>query len=218
MATAKGVKPLYTDDAPDTAGAALAVFFTHPSTIILTLLVITFSALRIAAGDFSAWELLGPVIIVAQWPFMEWQIHVRILHYKPIKLFGRKWDFKLPRTHRDHHKEPWDVAQIFIPLHVYPMVAPLLLLPYLFVPAHIMHGIYAFYFVMALHYEWCHYLAHIKWCPPTAYYRRRVQEHRWHHFHNENKWWGVSMGLGDRVFKTNPTPKDAGRTGTAYDL
>lgn len=216
--TNKGIKPLFTHDAPDSAGAAFGVFFSHPSALILSLLVVTFSALRVSAGNFSPWELISPLVIVGLWPFLEWIIHVHILHYKPVRLFGRKWDFKLPQTHRDHHKEPWDVPQIFIPLHVFPLVSPLLLLPYLVFPPAIVHGVLAFFFLMALHYEWCHYLAHIKWCPPGSYYRRRVQEHRWHHFHNENQWWGVSMGLGDRVFRTNPDPKSAGRTGTAYDI
>lgn len=218
----KGVKPLVSHDAPDSAGAAFATFFSHPSAMILTGLIILFAGLRISAGQFSAWELLVPVVIVGFWPFLEWMIHVHILHYQPVTLFGRKWDFKLPQTHRDHHKEPWDVPQIFIPLHVYPLVLPLLLLPYLIVPAAIVHSVLAFFLLMALHYEWCHYLAHIKWCPSSKlvgqYYDRRVREHRWHHFHNENQWWGVSMGLGDRVFKTNPDPKSAGRTGTAYNI
>ncbi len=214
----KGVKPLFTHDAPDKAGTAFAVFFSHPSSLILLALVVTFSALRVTTGNFSPWEFLGPAIIIAYWPFQEWLIHVYILHYKPVRAFGRKWDFKLPQTHRDHHEEPWDVAQIFIPLHVYPLVLPVLILPYLLFPAHIVHGVFAFFFLMALNYEWSHYLAHIKWVPPLEYYRRRVREHRWHHFHNEGQWWGVSMGLADRVFNTNPDPKEAGRSSTTKNL
>lgn len=214
-ASQKGVKPLFTHDAPDTARTALAVFFSHPSPLILVALVAIFTTLRLTAGGFQWWELAIPAAIIGFWPFMEWGIHVYILHYKPAHLFGRTWDFKLPQTHRDHHVEPWDVPQIFIPLHVFPLtVPPSLLLAYVLFPAPYVHGFFAFFFLMALNYEWCHYLAHIKWSPPSRYYRRRVQEHRWHHFHNENQWWGVSMGLADRVYGTNPDPKDAGRSGT----
>ncbi|HUJ02485.1 MAG TPA: hypothetical protein VLW75_02530, partial [Rhizomicrobium sp.] len=59
---------------------------------------------------------------------------------------------------------------------------------------------------------------HIPWCPGLAYYRARVREHRWHHFRNENFWWGVSMGLGDRIFRTAPSVKDAGASGTTATL
>ncbi|MGB0920965.1 MAG: sterol desaturase family protein [Alphaproteobacteria bacterium] len=214
----KGTKPLFRVDAPDSATSAFAVFFSHPSSIILTALVIVFSTLRLLAGDFAAWELLGPIAIIGLWPFLEWAIHVFILHYKPFSIAGRKIDFKLPQTHRDHHKEPWDVPQIFIPLHVYPLTLPLLLVNYLVFPAPILHGVFAFFFLMALNYEWSHYLAHIKWVPPLEYYRRRVREHRWHHFHNENQWWGVSMGLADRIFSTNPDPAEAGRSSTVKDI
>ena len=63
-----------------------------------------------------------------------------------------------------------------------------------------------------------HYLAHIPWCPDNSYYQRRVREHRWHHFRNENYWWGVSMGLGDRVLGTAPAVEEVGRSGTTSTL
>jgi hypothetical protein len=45
-----------------------------------------------------------------------------------------------------------------------------------------------------------------------------VREHRWHHFRNENYWWGVSMGMGDRLFRTAPAVEETGRSGTAATL
>jgi hypothetical protein len=67
-----------------------------------------------------------------------------------------------------------------------------------------------------------HFLAHIPWCPSGpllgAYYQRRVREHRYHHFRNENFWWGVSMGLGDRVLGTAPKVEEVGRSGTTSTL
>jgi hypothetical protein len=45
-----------------------------------------------------------------------------------------------------------------------------------------------------------------------------VREHRYHHFRNENFWWGVSMGLGDRVLGTAPPVEDVGRSGTTSTL
>ena len=44
------------------------------------------------------------------------------------------------------------------------------------------------------------------------------REHRYHHFRNENFWWGVSMGLGDRLLGTAPAVEDVGRSGTTATL
>jgi hypothetical protein len=51
-----------------------------------------------------------------------------------------------------------------------------------------------------------------------AYYQRRVREHRYHHFRNENYWWGVSMGLGDRLLGTAPQVTETPRSGTTSTL
>lgn len=58
------------------------------------------------------------------------------------------------------------------------------------------------FLLLSLHYGSSHYLAHIQWCPPTGHYRRRVREHRLHHFRNHHLWWGVSMGAADRWLGT----------------
>lgn len=209
-----------TADSPATATRALAVFFSTPSPLILVSLTVFFAGLRIYQGNWSWLDALAPLAIIAFWPMLEWLIHVCMLHYKPITLFGKKIDFLLPQTHRDHHEEPWNLKRVFIPLHVFPLVAPALIIAvYLILPtAELASGALAVYFLLALNYEFCHYLAHIRWSPPSEYYRRRVRLHRYHHFKNENKWWGVSMGLADVLLGTAPDPQATERTGTANNL
>lgn len=207
-------------DSPATVGSALKVFFTHSSPLILVTTVAVFSALRIHAGNWSWQDAIAPAILLLFWPVMEWLIHVYMLHYKPKTLFGRKIDFLLPQTHRDHHKAPWDIKRVFVPLHVFPMVGPLLIGgAILIAPSlELAYSALAFYFLLALNYEFCHYLAHIRWCPPSSYYRRRVRLHRLHHFRNENLWWGVSMGMGDVLFGTAPRVADSESSGSADNL
>ncbi len=207
-------------DSPATAGRALAVFFTTPSPMILVALTSVFAGLRLYQGNFTWADAIAPAIIFAFWPMLEWLIHVYMLHYKPVTIFGRKLDFLLPQTHRDHHAEPWDLKQVFIPLHIFPLVAPLLIIGcYLIMPTtELAHGALAVYFLLALNYEFCHYLAHIRWSPPSEYYRRRVRLHRFHHFKNENKWWGVSMGLADVLLGTAPNPESTERSSTTGNL
>jgi len=47
-----------------------------------------------------------------------------------------------------------------------------------------------------------------------------AREHRYHPIHsrNENFWWGVSMGSGDRLFGTAPPAENTGRSGTTSTL
>lgn len=190
---------------PRTAKAAFREFFKHPTSLILLLATLIFGALRSQLGSFDWRDAAAAAAVLLFWPILEWLIHVFLLHNKPRTILGRQIDFLLPQTHRWHHADPWNLKWVFIPLHVLPIVAPLLIAgAYLLLPVTTASSYLAVYFLLALHYEWVHYLAHINWCPPHSYYRRRVQEHRWHHFKNENKWWGVSMGSGDRLFGTAP--------------
>lgn len=196
-------------NSPSTATAALKTFFSNTSSIVLSVLIAVFVTGKIVVGSWQAADLLAAVIILAGWPFLEWFIHVVLLHNKPRSFFGRQVDFLLPQTHRWHHADPWNLEHVFIPLHIYPLVAPAgILLTFLALPSGLAFTVLAVYFVLALHYEWVHYLSHISWCPPSKYYQRRVLEHRLHHFKSEQHWWGVSMGMGDRILGTAPPPSD----------
>lgn len=210
---------------PRDASSAIKVFIRHPSTQLIALAFLAAIIARIWLGHFSWIDAAVAIGIWAYFPVNEWLIHVFILHFKPVTMFGRTFDFYLPKTHRRHHAEPWNIDWIFIPRHVHVLTFPLFALiafaAYhwggLTVGAPVLSGIVVYLF-FGLHYEWVHYLAHIPWCPNISYYKRRVREHRWHHFRNENYWWGVSMGLGDRIFGTAPLVEDIGRSGTTATL
>lgn len=204
---------------PRDAGSALRTFASITSPRLLMILLSLAFALRLYVGQWSIWDAVVVLALLAYWPINEWLIHVVLLHFKPRRIFGRRVDFLLPQTHRQHHADPWNLDRVFIPLHIYvgaiPVYAalawwglstPLVLT---FATAHLF---------FALHYEWAHYLAHIPWCPDIAYYQNRVREHRLHHFRNENYWWGVSMGAADRWFGTAPKAEAVDRSGTHTTL
>lgn len=212
------------DTLPRTAGAALRLFAAHPSPQLIALYVAVLAGWRIALGRFGLGDALLAGAIVAYFPFNEWLIHVFMLHFKPRKVFGRRVDFYLPKTHRRHHADPWNQKWVFIPRHIHFWTIPqVALIVWLLWPWKelALTGVTT-YLLLGLHYEWVHFLAHIPWCPQRgaigAYYQRRVREHRYHHFRNENFWWGVSMGLGDRVLGTAPKVEDVGRSGTTSTL
>lgn len=205
---------------PRDGASAFRLFASQASPQIIALAVLAAGVTRIWIGGFS-WIDAGVAIAVwAYFPVNEWLIHVVMLHYKPRQLFGRTIDFYLPVTHRRHHAEPWNLEWVFIPRHIHAMVFPLIALIVFFSGTWrgpVLTGM-TVYVLLGLHYEWAHYLAHIPWCPENTYYKRRVREHRWHHFRNENFWWGVSMGTGDRLFRTAPAVEETDRSGTAATL
>jgi hypothetical protein len=208
------------DTLPRDARTALRVFTAHPSPQLIALFAAVLAVWRGWLGHFTWVDAAVALAIVAYFPFNEWLIHVFMLHYKPKKLFGRTVDFYLPVTHRRHHADPWNLKWVFIPRHVHfwtvPEIALILWLAWPVKEA-AMTGI-TVYLILGLHYEWVHFLAHIPWCPDSSYYQRRVREHHYHHFRNENYWWGVSMGLGDRVLRTAPPVEEVGRSGTTSTL
>lgn len=208
------------DHLPRDATTALQVFWSHPSTLLIAAFVVLCGGARFALGGFSWIDAAIALAILAYFPVNEWLIHVVMLHWKPRRLLGRTIDFYLPKTHRRHHADPWNLKWVFIPRHVHALVIPTigLLLLVLWPWKHWVLTAVTVYLVLGLHYEWVHFLAHIPWCPQRGvwarYYQRRVREHRYHHFRNENYWWGVSMGLGDRLFGTAPPVESTVRSGT----
>ncbi len=212
------------DHLPRDARAALAMFWAHPSSQLIAGFVLLFGSWRLYLGSFGLVDGLIALALLAYFPINEWLIHVVMLHWKPRRIFGVTLDFHLPRTHRRHHADPWNPEWVFIPRHVHAWTLPIaLLLVGLLWPWKdwVLTGLTT-YLLLGLHYEWVHFLAHIPWCPRRgvlgAYYQRRVREHRYHHFRNENYWWGVSMGLGDRLFGTAPRVDEVQRSGTTHTV
>jgi len=56
-----------------------------------------------------------PLLLAIQ-PFAEWLIHVYILHFKPRRIAGRVVDLAIARAHRAHHRDPWVLEHVFIPI------------------------------------------------------------------------------------------------------
>ncbi len=205
---------------PTTFGETLRGMFSHASSIILTVLSLGLISTRIAMGNWTPADLIGPLLILAFWPFQEWIIHKHLLHFKPRKIFGKMRDFPLANKHRAHHKTPNDLSNITISWKVYPVVIPVLfaLNFWLYPRPELAVGALATFFTLALNYEWSHYLGHVNWRPASAYYRRRQRLHRLHHFRHEQMWWGVSMGLGDVVLGTAPNPNEVDRSPTINNV
>ncbi|MFP5351009.1 MAG: sterol desaturase family protein [Actinomycetota bacterium] len=184
---------------------------TNPRVIAVSLLLAV--ALRIPLGGWGWGDLAVVAGFIALQPFIEWMIHVFILHWKPKELFGRKVDPLVSRKHRAHHKDPRKTEWIFIPFPVLVQVIPASVLLYLLIMPTLQLAATTMVtgFSILLVYEWTHYLIHSRYKPRSRLYRYIWRAHRLHHFKNEKYWFGVTMHAGDHVLGTFPE-KDAVET------
>jgi hypothetical protein len=205
---------------PRTLGEALPVFLRFGSPRLLLALLAGSLAVRLALGGFTAWDVIPVAALVLVWPLEEWLIHVFVLHAKPLRVLGRTFDPELPRKHRAHHRDPWRLDLIFIPMGSFLYSLPLLaLLWYAVTPSAALAwtGITA-HLALALHYEWVHFLVHTRVVPRTRLYGRLWKNHRRHHFKNEHYWFGVTMLSGDRLLGTGPAHEAVPTSPTARTL
>lgn len=189
-----------------TLGQAARAFFTFHSPRSFAVLWPLLVSARIALGGFTWADLAVFPFILAIDPFVEWLIHVYVLHLKPFKLGKWKLDLQIAKFHRAHHRDPWKLDVVFIPRRAGYVGLILLMagwysvmptLP-LFTTA-VLGSV-----LMAFVYEWIHYLTHTAYRPRTRLYRHLWRLHRLHHFKNEHYWQGVTTHLADRVLGTLP--------------
>jgi hypothetical protein len=167
-------------------------------------------AIRIALGGWSIGDAVVVGGMIAAQPFVEWLIHVFILHWKPKRLFGHTMDPLVARKHRAHHTDPRRTEWIFVPLPVLAKAIPGSVIAYLLLFPTVELAVMAMVtgLTLLLIYEWTHYLIHSRYQPQTRLYRYVWRHHRLHHFKNEHYWFGVTNPLGDHALGTFPDKEE----------
>ena len=199
---------------------AFAIFVRQTPPKVLLVAVGIGLATRLWRGGFDRWDLVPLVVLPLLHPFVEWLIHVFILHHRPRKIGPFTFDFHAAKHHRAHHVDPWNLKHVVMPLPilfvgaVFANVACWFALPTVgsFHTAMVLVGI------TAVTYEWLHFLTHTSYRPRGAWYRRIYKFHRLHHFKNENYWMGVTRHFGDRVLGTMKDASEVETSPTARDL
>ena len=197
-------------------------FWKHPSPWLIGATLGCAVAARIVVGDWQATDALVPLAMVALFPFLEWIIHVFVLHWRPKRLGRLTLDPLLSREHRAHHMNPRSIPLIFIPWKSLVMWAlPLTIVVALLAFPRLGMGLtfLVCISVLGLGYEWTHYLIHSDYKPKTRVYRAVWRNHRNHHYKNEHYWFTVtSSGTADRVLGTYPDPAGVATSPTAKNL
>jgi hypothetical protein len=181
---------------------------------------IGFRIYLLAHGDWGAHDLIPIAVILLLHPLIEWVIHVFILHHRPRKILGLRWDYHAARMHRLHHRDPWDIRFVLMPLPIMVLgMASAAGVSWLLTPT---PGMWATAMVVtaaiAAYYEWIHFLTHTSYRPTGWYYKRQWRFHRLHHFKNEHYWMGVTRHGGDFVLQTFPDPDAVETSKTARTL
>jgi hypothetical protein len=210
-------------------GDCLREFLHQPSPPYLLGAVSLALALRIAEGGWSWRDAVAAAGLLLATPFVEWAIHVYLLHSPPINFRGRSLEMLTAREHRAHHEAPAVLDGVLLPVYgviiFLAMIAavnwalsfaaePLLGGPRL---AYATTGVLVSYTILAA-YEWTHFLIHAPYKPHGRYFKAIRRNHRLHHFKNERYWFGVTSTLGDRVIGTLPDQRSVPRSATARSL
>ncbi len=205
-------------------------FMHHFSGRAVLAAIVLVGAARLAVGEWSWYELLAPLILLAIQPFVEWLIHTYLLHLKPFEIGGRKFDLYTARAHRRHHKDPSSLdrtllrpseilgSMFLIAITAAPLVGGFVALvaglPFL--PTYLTALFWSY--VGLYRYEWSHFLIHTPYIPKTRFFRSIWRSHRLHHFKHEDYWMGVTSNFSDRVLGTYPDQKKVKKSPTARTL
>lgn len=203
-----------------TLADAARMFARYPSPRTLIPVAATAVAARMALGKWSRRDAKIAAAVVCLEPFVEWMIHVHVLHQRPRAVLGRTFDSVVARKHRKHHENPRDPGLVFIPKQgVVPLLGVIAAVnaAVLRNPRAALTGTAAS-LVLLNTYEWTHFLIHSSYKPKTALYRAIRRTHQLHHFRNEKYWFGIISPVSDTVLNTNPPKNEVPPSPTVKNL
>lgn len=205
-------------EAVDTKRLALRALSRGRSPRYLAAALAALATARVWVGEFVWTDLAVVGVLVLVQPFVEWLIHVHVLHARPRNLGALRFD--PGRDHRAHHREPRDLTILFFPLSS--LVAGQIAFALAFtltlgrLPL-VLTGL-STVTALSLYYEWIHLLAHTAYRPRIAYFRNIWRAHRLHHYRNENYWFGITNTIADRMLRTFPDKNAVPTSPTAQNI
>lgn len=194
-------------DAPDKLKDALGIFLRHPNIVIFGSCGLSAFAWHLYLGQWNWLDALITIFVIGAWPFMEWRLHLSVLHMKPGELFGKPFYPEVAAKHRQHHLEPWRMELTFLLPHVRLAIPIVFLFGYFTLPFPQALTLCFVGYLMTVQYEWTHFITHTRVQPKTAWYKKVFRNHRLHHFKNERYWYAFGGPWVDTYYGTGPEPE-----------
>jgi hypothetical protein len=189
-------------------------YFSHRMNILYWIVVLALSGLSFSTSAISTYWPTVSLLLLAPW--FEWVIHKYLLHNRPQSSNGA-WQHYFDQIHFYHHQNPRNIPYVFAPFPI-PFFIPTVFflifsLAFWDLKAGLMTAFWTFLYYM--YYEWIHLAHHLDdYKPLTKRGRELKQAHQWHHFKNENYWWGVTSNLGDKTLGTWMSARDVEKSPT----
>ena len=193
-------------------------YFRHKSIIIYYLIAISLCAYLIKSGALVKYFYTFIALILA--PIFEWIVHKYFLHinFKFKNKYLKNFFYKV---HEGHHEYPSDKELVFAPF-IIGISVPLIFLGIGFgITKNIELSLTLAFYSLCYYcyYEWIHLAHHTEsYIPITKRGKILKKHHTYHHFKNENYWWGVTTILGDIILKTNPKQNKIKRSGNTKNI
>lgn len=176
----------------------------------------------VAAREWTWWALTGAVAVFMVQPFLEWTLHLLVLHDKPVQVGNRVFDTVVARDHRKHHADPRDVPLVFIPRRWVGYLVLTTVAVYGLMYVHFGAAAAAVVLVAqslaALGYEWTHFYIHSDAPANNRYIKVVRRAHRNHHYRNPDNWLGITSPVADVLLGTYPEPMATPVSPYAKDL
>ncbi|WP_033829717.1 sterol desaturase family protein [Bacillus andreraoultii] len=167
-------------------------------------------------SQLSMWISL--IIGMITYALSEYLVHRFLFHMKtPKSPFLLKI---IKRLHFDHHVDPRNLKLLFLPIWfsipnfsilggIFYLITNNFPLTMAFIVGLITYFLY---------YEWTHYVAHRPIKPLTKIGDTIKKAHLWHHYKNENYWFGVTHMTVDKTLGTYKNHEEVETSETARNL
>ncbi|MCJ8010878.1 sterol desaturase family protein [Paenibacillus sp. KQZ6P-2] len=195
----------------------LKEYFFFPDILIMSVLfLVSFGFMIPHLTSISIW--IAFVVGMIAYSIVEYLTHRFLFHIKTPKS-----PFLLnivKRLHYDHHANPNDLSLLFLPVwYSLPNMAIAAVVAYLITSSLVITNAFiAGIMIFLLFYEWTHYIAHRPINPISSWGRWMKKVHLWHHFKNENYWYGVTNPVYDLALGTFKDKNKVELSPTARDL
>lgn len=192
-------------------------FITFPDVFVM--LIILACLITFTIPQLLTWQSWIALLIgMLTYALSEYMIHRFLFHIKkPDNSFLLKL---IKRLHYDHHVDPNNVKLLFLPLWFsLPNFTILAGVFYLItrnmnLTAAFAIGVVGYF----LYYEWKHFIAHKPIQPLTKLGKKIKKTHLWHHYKNENYWFGVTHTTIDKTMGTYRDHTEVEKSATARNL